>query len=167
MSFDQNDPFAKPGDQGQPAQPPTYGAPGQQPAYGAGQPGAGQPAGMPAAPQYGAPAAPAPGFGAPGQGYAPVGVNPGKTMGLVGLILSALFCIPFSSLAGIIVSIVALVKSRKAGHSNGMALAGIIVGALVLIGGLVFWFTVGALALKCQELGPGTHFVDGVTYTCS
>lgn len=54
--------------------------------------------------------------------------NPGRTLGIIGLIL-AIFLAPI----GLIVSIVALVKSRKAGMRNGLALAGIIVGALLTI----------------------------------
>ncbi|RPF22732.1 DUF4190 domain-containing protein [Myceligenerans xiligouense] len=102
-------------------------------------------------------------------GEQPAGAdNPGKTLGIVGLILSIIGC---TSLIGLIVSIVGMVKSRKAGMGNGFALAGIIVGAIGTIGGIIFAISLaiggGALIEQCAELGPGTHEVDGVTYTCS
>ena len=158
------------------------GTPSGPPAYGAPQPG--QPQQEPQAPQYGAPQAPqygsqppqAPQYGAPQASPVPGGTpsyaapaqDPGKTMGIVGLVLSFLGCL---SIAGLIVSILAYNKSKKAGYKNGIALAGIIVGAVVLvisvIVGIVTGVGLAALAEKCSELGPGTHFEDGVTYTCS
>jgi len=139
-------------------------------------PAAGQAPGAPQAPQYGAPApaAPqAPQYGAAGpvapQGYgAPEQTDPGKTLGIVGLVLSIIGC---TSLIGLILSIVALNKSKKAGYKNGIALAGIIVGAIMLVVlivvGIVAGIGIAELAEKCSELGPGTHYEDGVTYTCS
>ncbi|GAA1851430.1 hypothetical protein [Myceligenerans crystallogenes] len=90
--------------------------------------------------------------------------NPGKTLGIVGLVLSILGC---TALIGIVVSVIGLVKSRKAGLGNGLAWAGIIIGVLwLVIGGIGLATGVGGLMDKCSELGPGTHQVDGVTYTC-
>ena len=160
--------WAQPNQHSQPQQPPhgqpqpPYGqqapgqqAPGQQPTYGTG---------------YGAPPAP---YGYPGNYQAPA-QQPGKTMGIVGLILSCLFFIPFASLVGVILSIVGLVQSRKAKMSNGPALAGIIIGGVVFILTLIatiaiFVFAVdqvGTLFEVCEDLGPGTHFVDGEIYEC-
>lgn len=93
-------------------------------------------------------------------------VNPGKTMGVVSLVLSV---IGFNVIA-IIVGFVGLNKSKKAGHKNGFAVAGIVIGFLSLIviialiagGGALF----GGLAQVCAELGEGVHEVNGVTYTC-
>ncbi|WP_083260037.1 DUF4190 domain-containing protein [Cellulosimicrobium cellulans] len=132
---------------------PQYGAP-QAPQYGAGQ-----------SPQYGASQAPqygsTPGYQAPGE-------NPGKTMGIIGLVLSFLGCL---SIVGIILSIVALNKSKKAGYGNGIAVAGIIVGAIVLIGsiifGVVFWQGVQAVAEACEGVPSGeTTTLNGVLITC-
>lgn len=99
---------------------------------------------------------------------APTGGNPGKTLGIIGLVLSFL---PFMGLIALILSIVGLNKSKKAGMSNGVAVAGIVLGSLNLIGALVFmvfmFIGFGALAQMCSELGPGTHLIDGITYTCS
>ena len=55
------------------------------------------------------------------------GEDPGRTMGIVGLIL-AIFC----NLIGLVVSIIAYNRSKNAGYKNNIALAGIIVGAVAL-----------------------------------
>jgi len=133
----------------QPQQP----APGQYPA----QPAPGQ----------GYPAAPPAGQYPPAYGQAQP-ENPGKTFGIVGLILG--FFGPLS-IVGLVLSIVGLVKSRKAGQSNGIAVAGIIVSSLVLIGTIILFVVLGVAASHlievCNDLGPGMHDVDGITYTCS
>ena len=58
-------------------------------------------------------------------------------MGIVGLVL-AIFC----SLVGMVVSIIAFNKSKEAGFKNNIALAGIIVGAVLFVVGLILNFTV-------------------------
>src|SRR5215212_437706 len=70
----------------------------------------------------------------------PPPADPGRTLGIVGLIL-AFFC----SLIGLIISIMAYRQSQQAGYKNNIALAGIIVGAVSLAFGLILQFT-GALA---------------------
>ncbi|MGO1330820.1 DUF4190 domain-containing protein [Cellulosimicrobium funkei] len=147
------------------------GTPSGPPAYGAPQPG--EPKQPPQAPQYGAPQAPQ--YGAPQAGapsYAAPGQDPGKTMGIVGLVLSFLGCL---SIVGLILSIVAFNKSKKAGYKNGLALAGIIVGAIVLvltiIGSIVFFSTVGAVTQEvldaCSGVPSGTVVeVRGEPVTC-
>lgn len=95
-------------------------------------------------------------------------VNPGKGLGIVGLILSFL---PFLGLIGLIVSIVAKVKSKKAGFKNGPATAGIVIGILVLIGTIIIAIVAGvsaaAVLQACAELGEGVHELEtGVTVTC-
>ena len=146
----------------QPQQSPgqSYGQP-QQPGYGS-------------APNSGYGAAPSP-YGYPG-GYAPApAAQPGKTMGIIGLILSCLFFIPFASLVGVILSIVAFVQSRKAKLSNGPALAGIIIGAVVFVLTTlatiaIFFFAVDAASTiydVCTEPGAGVVFVDGEQVDCS
>lgn len=88
-------------------------------------------------------------------------------LGIIGFVLSLLGPL---TVAGLVVSIVGMVQSRRAHAKNGFALAGIIigaVGAVLLILAVVFMVIgVGYLAQVCGELGPGTHFQDGVTYTC-
>lgn len=56
------------------------------------------------------------------------GENPAKTMGVIGLILAI-----FLPLIGLIVSIIAKSKSKKAGFKNGPALAGIIVSIVLML----------------------------------
>lgn len=118
-------------------QPPAYQAPAPSqpaaPAYGETAP--------PAAPAYGesAPAYSAPAYSAPAyptEGYgAPQAAVPGKTMGIVALILAI---VPIGlQLVGLILGIVALVQSKKAGHKNGMALAAIIVSSVLIVLGII------------------------------
>ncbi|RCK71140.1 DUF4190 domain-containing protein [Desertihabitans brevis] len=108
-------------------------------------------------------------YGAPGHAYGsppPTAENPGKTLGVVGLVL-AIVAAPI----GLILSIVALVQSRRAGMGNGLAVAGIVVGALFTIGiiiaivGSVLLFNAG-MDQVCSQLGPGTHDLDGTPITC-
>lgn len=113
----------------------------------------------PAAPAYSpAPAAP---------------VNPGKTMGIVALVLSIL---PFQ-LIGIILGFVALNQSKKAGQKNGFAVAAIIIGFIglaitilaVTLGGALLGAAfggIGGLVQVCNDLGPGIWEIDGITYEC-
>lgn len=70
--------------------------------------------------------------------YFPSRSTQGRTLGIVGLMLSI---IPSFTIGGIILSIIALVESRRAKVRNVPAVVGICVGALYLligIGVLVF-----------------------------
>lgn len=124
------------------------------------------PSGTPYTPPPAYPSAPSAGPGAPVPG-APV---PGKTLGIVALIVAFFF-----NLIGLILGIIALVQSRKAGVKNLPAVWAIIVGAVLLVVGIIVaivvfvgLFSVGAdLYERCLELGAGTHTIDGVTVTCS
>ncbi len=93
------------------------------------------------------------------------GVNPGKKLGIIGLILA----FPFQ-IIGLIVSIVALRKSKKAGFKNPAAIGGIVVGLLgtltlaIII--TVAVVTVSASASFCAENGDGVFENNGVTITC-
>jgi uncharacterized membrane protein len=103
-------------------------------------------------------------------GNAAVAENPGKTLGIVALIASF-----FVSILGLILGIVALNQSKKAGFRNGPAKAAIILSIIFMVLtviGIVLAVTLGAAAVNaaaemCAELGAGTHEVGGVTYTCS
>jgi uncharacterized membrane protein len=102
--------------------------------------------------------------------YTPVPSPPGRTLGLIGLILAIV-----APLVGLVVSIVARSQSQQAGLPNPMARAGIIVSVVLLVLGTVLLVAagLGGFALfkgifdMCQQLGPGVHQVNGVTYTCS
>jgi hypothetical protein len=113
-------------------------------------------------------ATPAP---APDAAYsAPVAENPGKTLGIVGLVLAIV-----ANVVGLIVSIIALNKSKKAGFKNGPALAGIIVSIVsIIISAIVIGLIiaaavagVGALQELCEGMAPGVYELQsGGTITC-
>jgi hypothetical protein len=116
-----------------------------------------------AAPQYSA-APPA------GQG----GDVPGKTLGIVSLVLGIVgfFLIWFlAPIAGIITGVIARKQSKTVGAKNTPATAGIIISivALVLqiIGTIIFIVVIAAVVGQCADLGPGVHELDGTTYTCT
>jgi len=93
-------------------------------------------------------------------------VDPGKGMGIASLILAF-----FAPLIGLILGIIARGKSKKAGHKNGLALAGIIISCIsMVISTIVIIIVVAAgasVVAKCKDLGPGTHYDNGTTITCS
>lgn len=94
--------------------------------------------------------------------------NPGKVLGIVGFILVFLGL----GLVSLILGIIGLKKSKRAGHKNGFALAAIILGILQTIAALLigaFLITVAmTLVNTCSELGSGTHVLtDGRTVTCN
>lgn len=90
---------------------------------------------------------------------------PGKTLGLVGLILAIV-----APLIGLIVSLIARSQSKAVGMPNGKAKAGIIVGLVLTVIGLIVGGIAGfgafQLISQCADLGPGAHQVNGVTITC-
>ena len=94
------------------------------------------------------------------------GDYPGKTLGVVGIILAIIMPI-----VGLIISIIAHKQSKKAGHTNAIAKAGIIVGsiltALGIIASIIMIIVLVPVFQKCNELGPGVHQQGNVTYTCS
>jgi hypothetical protein len=136
-----------------PQGPPSYNAPPPAQPYGQ-QPYAAAP---PAA--YGQPA------------NAPI---PGRTLGIVAFVLSF-----FTGLIALILGIVALVQSKKAGVSNGWAVAAIIISSVfTVIGIIVGIFAIIALAAgagfasellaACQAVDfTGTVTVQGQTVDCS
>ena len=148
-------------DQPNPNQPP----PNQPPPN---QPPPNQPPGQPAGSYYQQPEQP-PGQPAGTYYQQPVAEDPGKTLGIVGLV--GAFILP---LVGMIISIVGLRRSKQAGFKNTPALIGIILGALFTVVYIIVFIAVFALAGAaasnfaevCRQLGPGEHVVGGVTYTC-
>jgi hypothetical protein len=135
------------------APPPAASSPGNYPA---------SPPSYPAAPPaYGS--APGAAYGAPADAPVPV-----KTLGIVAFILSF-----FVQLVALILGIIALVQSRRAGVKNGWALAAIIISAVLMVVGIIITIVVltavfGGLAAACSELGPGTWTLDnGGTITCN
>lgn len=92
---------------------------------------------------------------------------PGKTLGIVALVLSFLGGL---AIVGIILGFVARGQSKAAGYPNGPAKAAIIVGFIVItifiISMIILAVVSASLVNACGELGPGIWEVDGVTYTC-
>ena len=68
----------------------------------------------------------------------PGAVDPGKTLGLVGMILAIIPCTYF---VGLILSVVAFVMSNRVGIRNQRAVVGIIVGAVWLVISIVLQIT--------------------------
>ena len=87
-------------------------------------------------------------------------------LSIVGLVLA--FLLPP---IGLILSIIASVQLGKAGAPKGLAIAGIVIGAVLtvleIIGIILLVTLFAGLFSMCAELGPGVWDVNGVTYTCS
>lgn len=85
--------------------------------------------------------------------------NPGGDTAVSGMIF-AFFLPPL----GLLLSIRGLRRSKRAGQRNRLAMAGIIVSVfttILAVGVLVFFVNMLMTAsAKCDELGPGTHYVD-------
>jgi hypothetical protein len=94
--------------------------------------------------------------------------RPGRTLGIVGFVMSF---IGFIDVAGLIISIVAMVKSRRAGQKNGFALAGIIISivGILFCGGMLALIVPPLVqaAQECARLGDGEHVVGNATYICT
>jgi hypothetical protein len=134
---------------------PQYGTPGNYPPpppYGAAP--YGPPPGYPP-PGYGAPGYGAPGYGAPGYGpsgygapgYPAFGAQPTKTnpLAIASLVASVVSLCGIGSIAGIILGVVAINQIKVSGESGrGLALAGIIVGAVTLLFSMLWLVLVAA-----------------------
>ncbi|MCJ1674559.1 TMEM43 family protein [Rathayibacter sp. VKM Ac-2928] len=91
-----------------------------------------------------------------------------RVVTIVGFVLAF---IGFLNVAGLILSLIALIRSRRAGQRNGLALAGVIIAAV----GVAFIAVLLAVlvpilvdaAQTCSRLGEGVHVVGGSTYTCT
>lgn len=91
--------------------------------------------------------------------------DPGRMLGIVGLILA----IPLN-VVGLIISIIAAQKSKKAGFSNTPAMVGIVIGisaTMLVIVGLILAASGLSIAGACDGLSPGIHKMDdGKTVSC-
>ena len=99
-------------------------------------------------------------------GPAPAPSVPGKTLGIVGLVLAFL-----APLIGLILSIVAANQSKKAGVKNTPATVGIVLSIIFLVIGLIIAIAVGvggaSLFGMCAGLEPGVYTLEnGGTLTC-
>ena len=131
--------------------PPPPASPYSQPGgYNGGQNPPGGP-GYPGGPGNGGPGYP----GGPGQ-PPPSGDFPGKTLGIVGLIVAI-----FANVIGLIISIIARNQSKAAGYKNGPATAGIVVGA-VLTGISVIIVVVTIIISLVTAAAVGTAVSSGL-----
>lgn len=108
-----------------------------------------------------------PQFGAP---YGAPAVDPGKTMGIIALIL------PFVgfSLVGLVLGIIAKVKSKKAGFKNTPALIAIIVSIVITIGsiiaiivGITLFMNVTNEILEACQTGAETVTINNQVISCA
>jgi len=94
--------------------------------------------------------------------------DPYRVLGIIGFVLSFF---AFLNLAGLTISIIALVRSKRAGFRNRFALAGTVISSIgVVITIVVTSFAVSTLvgaAQTCARLGDGIHTIGSATYTCT
>ncbi len=100
---------------------------------------------------------------APAPGPAPAPSVPGKTLGIVGLVLAFL-----APVIGLILSIVAKVQSKNAGVKNTPATVGIVLSIIFIVLGLILLIALPAtLFSACAGLEPGVYTLEnGGTLTC-
>ena len=99
-----------------------------------------------------------------------VDARPLRMLGLVSLLLAIVF-----APAGVVAASIALVRSRRAGYRNSLALGALIYGLAVTVLsliaiGLAAWWGValfGPAFETCRELGRGIWEIDGVLYRCN
>ena len=136
--------MSSPYDPPPPGSPPPYGQPPHgQPPYG--QPPYGQP-------PYGQP----PQYGQPPYGQPPYGYGPPAT-GYNGFAIASLICAFFCSPLGIVFGFIARGQIQRTGEQgDGLALAGIIISIVTLVGGLIWFFVVMAMAndIANNPMGP-------------
>lgn len=94
--------------------------------------------------------------------------NPGRTMGLVALILSFVGL----GLLSLIFGLIALKKSRQAGRGNTLAVVAIVLGIIEIIAAIIVIIFLANYASMyfstCEEYGSGTHVLtSGVEITCN
>lgn len=94
--------------------------------------------------------------------------NPGRGLGIAGFIVSLFWGL---DLVGLILSIVAMVQSHRAGRKNGFALAGIIISSVGIVTlSVVLAFAIPVLVgvgQECAKLGNGVHQIGNSVYTCT
>ncbi|MDQ1204432.1 hypothetical protein [Microbacterium sp. SORGH_AS_0862] len=78
---------------------------------------------------------------APGVDY------PGKTLGVVGLVVAIFF-----NVIGLIISAIAFNQSKKAGYKNTPALVGIIIGAVLFGLGVILWIVAIAAGVAAVNM---------------
>ena len=94
--------------------------------------------------------------------------DPFHVLGIIGFVLSFFAIV---NIAGLTISIIAVVRSKRAGFRNRFALAGTVISSIgVILTILVTSFAVSTLvgaAQTCARLGNGVHTIGSATYTCT
>lgn len=80
---------------------------------------------------------------------------PGRTLGIVALVVAVFF-----NVIGLVLGIIALVQSRKAGHKNGPAVAAIIVGAILTVAAIITIILIVSAAVFASEAYQACQAVD-------
>ena len=105
----------------------------------------------------------------------PIAVNPGKKFAIIGFVFSFFSVL---SIAGLVLSILALLKSKKASFKNGLAVAGIIVSSVNIVFVTPFFFlfvfvgysgianTANAHTACSEQANVGMVTVGGDMYDC-
>ena len=92
----------------------------------------------------------------------------GNGLAIAGLALAIL---PVANIVGLILSIIGLRAARRESRSPVIGILGVVISSMTILGGLiatvVLVVVLSYTVAQCGDLGPGTHLVDGVTYTCS
>jgi hypothetical protein len=82
--------------------------------------------------------------------HRPPGTN-GKAVAALVSALAGLLCCGLSSVAGLILGIMGMRETRRTGQDGfGLALAGTIIGALVIVGWVLYWLVVVSLATSLE-----------------
>lgn len=71
--------------------------------------------------------------------YVPAPDFPGRTLGITAFVLSF-----FLQAIALVLGIIALLQSRKAGVPNNLAIAAIVISAVLLISAAIVWIAVAA-----------------------
>lgn len=105
----------------------------------------------------------------PYQGYPqqPQQGNPGLALGVVSIVLGLTGCL---SLVGLVLGFMSRGRSKRAGASTALGTVGIVLSTVALVISLaiagVGVYVYSQASERCEELGPGTHDVDGFPVTC-
>jgi hypothetical protein len=105
---------------------------------------------------------------------APVASDQSRSVGFIVGLLALIFAFTIP-IVGAVMGGIAVAQARAGGYRNPLGMAGLILGIIFTV--LIIVLVVVAIVLginlfsgvidTCQQLGPGTHQQDGITYTCS
>ena len=120
-----------------------------------------QPPSYPPPPPGGYPPPPGPGYiPPPGPGYPPSQPATGtNTFAIVSLVASLLgwICVGIGSVVGVVFGFLALNQIKQTGQSGrGLAIAGIAIGIISIVGGIIYWIIVMIAAGTNTQVNTGT-----------